>query len=103
MQGLDKALSVRMIYDTATGVLVNPNLDDYKLHTIDQLPDKVQALFVEPIDAVGPYGAKGVGEPPIASALSGISNAIYNAIGVRLTDAPYTPAKILAALKAKTA
>jgi CO/xanthine dehydrogenase Mo-binding subunit len=103
MQGIDKALSVRMIYDAPTGVVVNPNLDDYKLHTIDQLPDKVQALFVEPIDVAGPYGAKGIGEPPIASALSAISNAIYNAIGVRMTDAPYTPAKILAALKAKSA
>ena len=43
----------------------DPNLDEYKLHMIDALPDKVQVDFVEPYDVIGPYGAKGIGEPAL--------------------------------------
>jgi CO/xanthine dehydrogenase Mo-binding subunit len=56
-------------------------------------------LIVEPIDALGPYGAKGVGEPPAAPPAPAIANAIYNAIGVRIHDAPITRDKVLAAIK----
>ncbi len=101
MQGINKALSEELVYDPPTGLLVNPNLDEYKLHMIDAVPDRVQALFVEPIDVAGPFGAKGIGEPALALAMPAIANAIYNAIGVRLSHVPMTPPRVINGLMAK--
>ena len=66
---------------------------------IDQLPDRVQALFVEPIDVAGPFGAKGVGEPGLVPTAPAIANAVYDAVGIRIRDLPMTPEKVLAALR----
>ena len=57
------------------------------------------ADFVETEDPHGPYGAKALGEPPIVSVLPAIANAVYNAIGLRLDDAPFTPQKVLKAIQ----
>jgi len=54
---------------------------------------------VEPIDPYGPFGAKGVGEPPYSVPAPAIANAIYNAIGVRFKELPITPRAILEGLK----
>jgi xanthine dehydrogenase molybdenum-binding subunit len=53
---------------------------------------------VEAAHESGPYGAKGLGEPGLAPTAAAISNAIYDAIGVRIKDLPITPEKILKAL-----
>lgn len=58
-------------------------------------------LPVEDPEPTGPYGAKGIGEPALLPTAPAILNAIADAIGVRLTDLPATPEKILAALKGK--
>ena len=55
--------------------------------------------FVETEDPHGPYGAKALGEPPIVSVLPAIANAVYDAIGLRLDDAPFTPQKVLQAIE----
>jgi CO/xanthine dehydrogenase Mo-binding subunit len=55
-------------------------------------------VVVEPIDAIGPFGAKGVGEPPTSPPPPAIANAVYNAIGVRIRTLPMKPAVVLAAL-----
>lgn len=98
MHGINKALTEELIYDPSTGVLVNTNLDEYKLHMIDSVPPKISADFVEPIDLIGPYGAKGLGEPALLPASPAIHAAIYDAIGVRVDKQPMTTSRIMNAL-----
>lgn len=100
MQGMGFALTEDFIYDSATGIPVAANLDDYKLLMINNTP-KITTLFIESNDVLGPFGAKGVGEPALGGAAPAITNAIYNATGVRLKSLPMTPKKILEALKKK--
>jgi len=67
------------------------------LTAMDVVP--IEPVVVEPGDEDGPYGAKGVGEPGLVPTAPAIANAVYNAIGIRITDLPITPEKILTALK----
>ena len=83
------------------GRILNDTLADYKLATIQELPEIV-TILVESVQKEGPFGAKGIGEPAAAPTAPAIANAIYNAIGVRIKELPITPDKILAALRAKT-
>jgi CO/xanthine dehydrogenase Mo-binding subunit len=82
------------------GVTVTPSFSEYLLPTSMDVPD-VQTILIESGDGVGPFGAKGVGEPSVCSAAPAIANAVYDAIGVRIFDLPITPEKIVKALKAK--
>jgi len=59
---------------------------------------QIQIIEVESIDPLSPYGAKGVGESGLVPTAAAITNAIYDAVGVRMTDLPITPEKILKAL-----
>lgn len=79
------------------GKTLNPNFTDYKIPTSLDVPSMV-TFMVEAPHELGPYGAKGVGEPGLAPTAAAISNAIYDAIGVRIKDLPITPEKILKAL-----
>ncbi|MBI2303154.1 MAG: molybdopterin-dependent oxidoreductase [Chloroflexi bacterium] len=74
----------------------------YPIPTTQDMPDIV-SIFVEDPVPTGPYGAKGAGEIPVLAAAAAISNAIANAIGVRVLDPPATPNKIRAALAQKRA
>ena len=79
---------------------MNPNFRDYNILTAkDRIP--VEAVVVELGDADGPYGAKGIGEPGLVPTAPAIANAIYDAIGIRITELPITPERILEAIKAK--
>ncbi|MFC2019293.1 xanthine dehydrogenase family protein molybdopterin-binding subunit [Chloroflexota bacterium] len=98
-QGIGYALSEGLFYDE-TGEPLNTMLRDYKVPAADELPD-IQAIIVESIEPDGPFGNKGVGEVSLNCAAAAIVNAIANAIGVRITELPITPAKILRALKTK--
>jgi CO/xanthine dehydrogenase Mo-binding subunit len=98
MQGIGFALTEEYIYDKATGIPVSSNLDDYKMQMINNTP-KITTLFIESNDAVGPFGAKGIGEPALIPAPSAIANAIYHATGLRLKSLPFNPKKIMEALK----
>ena len=100
MHGVNKALTEELEYDPPTGVVVNANLDEYKLHMIDALPQKVQVDYVEPYDAIGPFGAKGIGEPALLAASASIHAAIYDAVGAAINRQPMTPVRVLSALKA---
>jgi xanthine dehydrogenase molybdenum-binding subunit len=82
------------IIDKATGICVNPNLVDYKLFTMKDVPE-IQPLFIEPIDPIGPFGAKGLGEPPYSVPAPAIANAVYNAVGVRVSEVPINIRSIL--------
>ncbi len=97
IQGIGFCLSEEQITDRATGICVNPNYLDYKVATIKDFPEIVPVI-VESVEPFGPFGAKGVGEPPYSGASPAITNAIYNAIGVRFTEIPITNRAILASL-----
>ena len=82
------------------GRLANGNFADYNMATAGAVP-MLRGGFVESNDPNGPYGAKGASETAILPGAPAIANAVYDAIGVRITDLPITPEKILAALKAQ--
>lgn len=77
-----------------------PSLLDYRIPTTLDTAE-IEALIIESIDPEGPYGAKEAGEGPLHSAIPAIANAIYDAVGIRLRELPFTPAKVLAALNEK--
>lgn len=80
------------------GRITNGNFADYSMPTADALP-LLQSGIVESDDPNGPYGAKGASETAILPGAPAIANAVYDAVGVRITDLPITPEKVLAALR----
>ena len=83
--------------DTEGGHIRNANFADYAVPSIlDRLP--TETLAVEDPSPAGPFGAKGVGEPPVSGAAAAFANAIADATGVRFTRLPITRADIAAAL-----
>ncbi len=74
------------------------NLHDYLIPTIGDIPP-IEAILIEHADPLGPYGAKGVGEPALVATAPAILNAIYDATGARITRVPATPERVLAALQ----
>ena len=94
-------LGEEMKFDGPNNFPVMWNWENYAMPTALEHPKwaDFKSIIVEPIDALGPYGAKGVGEPPAAPPAPAIANAVYNAIGVRIHDAPITRDKVLAAIK----
>jgi CO/xanthine dehydrogenase Mo-binding subunit len=98
IQGMGFGLTEDQIFDNATGLCVNPNLVDYKLLTMKDIPE-IHSVFIEPVDRHGPFGAKGIGEPPYGPPAPAIANAIYNAIGVRITELPISIRSVLDGLK----
>jgi 4-hydroxybenzoyl-CoA reductase subunit alpha len=87
---------------TRAGMLIGPSLLDYRIPTTLDTP-AIEALIVEEPDRNGPYGLKEAGEGPLHSSIPAVANAIFDAVGIRLTHLPFTPAKVLAALKAQQA
>jgi CO/xanthine dehydrogenase Mo-binding subunit len=94
-QGIGMALYERMTYD-ADGRVQTGSLLDYVVPTASQLPP-IEAVMVEVPSPEGPYGARGVGEPPIVAPAAAIGNAIAAALGVELTDLPMTPEHVVSA------
>lgn len=84
------------------GLHQGPSLLDYRIPTAIDTPE-FAALIVESIDPEGPYGAKEAGEGPLHPVLPAISNAVFDAVGIRLKHLPFTPAKVLAALRENAA
>jgi 4-hydroxybenzoyl-CoA reductase alpha subunit len=82
------------------GLTLNPSYLEYKVPTSLDSP-AVDVNLVEPIDPLGPFGAKGVSEGAQVPVAAAVANAVYDAIGVRIKDLPITPAKILKALEEK--
>jgi len=79
------------------GVIQTPSLSEYLIPTVKDLPT-TKAIILESGTGVGPFGAKGIGEPSLTPAAPAVANAVANAIGVRIHDLPLTPEKVLAAL-----
>ncbi|MGE5175213.1 MAG: molybdopterin cofactor-binding domain-containing protein [Hyphomicrobiales bacterium] len=79
------------------GRVVNPNLHDYLIPTAPDTP-RIHSFVVKSYDPGGPFGAKEVGEGASLPVMGAVANAVANAIGVRITDLPITPEKVLRAL-----
>ncbi len=97
--GISHALAEQVVFDDKGGVQ-NPSFTDYKIFSASDIP-KVTTILVPSYEPTGPYGAKPVGELNVNGPLPAISNAIYNAIEVRLYETPFTPERVLKALKEK--
>ncbi len=96
--GLGQALEEEMVWKD--GLLMNPGMLEYRSPSSAESPD-IECIIVESIDPEGPFGAKEAGEGSLAATIPAISNAICDAVGVRLRESPFTPERILAALRAK--
>ncbi|MCF8460947.1 MAG: molybdopterin-dependent oxidoreductase [Flavobacteriales bacterium] len=96
--GLGQALSEQMKF--YKGLLVNGNLVDYKIPTSKDTPP-IHTNIIETIDPEGPFGAKECGEGAIHPVIPAVANAIYDAVGVRITSLPITSEVVLNALKEK--
>jgi CO/xanthine dehydrogenase Mo-binding subunit len=80
------------------GVPKTPSLAEYLIPTILDFPT-TQVIILESGSGVGPFGAKGIGEPALTPAAPAVANAVADAIGVRIHELPLTPQRVLAALE----
>jgi CO/xanthine dehydrogenase Mo-binding subunit len=97
VQGIGWALLERMPYDD-DGQLLAATLMDYALPQSDQAPS-IETVLVEIPSEHGPFGAKGVGEPPVVGAPAAIANAVADATGRRFTELPITAETVVRALR----
>jgi CO/xanthine dehydrogenase Mo-binding subunit/aerobic-type carbon monoxide dehydrogenase small subunit (CoxS/CutS family) len=97
VQGIGQAFFEELVYEN--GIMLNPNLIDYRVPAFADLPDETVTIIFENANGPGPYGAKGMGESGLLTVPSAISNAVFQAVEVRLTSLPLTPEKIWRALK----
>src|SRR5208337_682026 len=98
--GMGQALTEEMVWKD--GMLMNPGLLEYRSPSSAESPE-IEPIIVESIDPEGPFGAKECSEGSLAATIPAIANAIYDAVGVRLHESPFTPERVLAALRAKRA
>ena len=96
VQGIGYALHEEMVWDS--GRLANPSFMDYKIPGTLDAPPEIHPILVEDPDETGPFGAKGIGEPPIVGIAPAIANALAHASGVHLKQLPMTPERVLRAL-----
>jgi len=96
IMGIASALYEEKIMDSATGRMLNPNMDFYRLAGIGDIPELVVHMMTgKGYDERGPIG---LGEPPTVGPMAATANAVANAIGVRVPFLPLTPDRVLAAL-----
>jgi CO/xanthine dehydrogenase Mo-binding subunit len=82
------------------GIILTPHLSTYLLPTALDMPDEIVPIVLELADPQGPFGARGVAEMPLVPFLGAIASAIHDAVGVWLTEQPFTPERVLAAITA---
>lgn len=96
IQGLGYALMEDVVLKK--GVTLTPSLSEYLIPTSLDVVD-IDKVMLESGDGLGPFGAKGVGEPSVTSIAPAVVNAVCDALGIRIFDLPLTPEKIVKALK----
>jgi xanthine dehydrogenase YagR molybdenum-binding subunit len=94
--GISYALFEEKVMDNATGRMLNPNMEFYRLAGLNDIPELVVHMMTG--KGYDERGVIGLGEPPVISPGAAIANAVANAIGARVSFLPITPDKVLAAL-----
>jgi CO/xanthine dehydrogenase Mo-binding subunit len=100
-QGIGWALNEGYVY-SADGVMENAGFLDYRMPVASDLP-MIDTVIVEVANPLHPYGVRGVGEVPIAPPLAAVANAMRDATGLRFTELPLSPPRVLEAIEAATA
>jgi CO/xanthine dehydrogenase Mo-binding subunit len=95
-QGIGWALNEEYIYNE-DGALENPGFLDYRMPVASDLP-MIETVLVEVANPLHPYGVRGVGEVPIVPPLAAVANAMRDATGIRFTELPLSPPRVLAGL-----
>jgi xanthine dehydrogenase YagR molybdenum-binding subunit len=98
LQGIGFALTEERAVDERLGIVLNANLQDYKVPTAADAPEMIVSALDVPDTIANHIGARGAGEPPIIPTAAAIANAIYHAAGVRITRLPITRRQMLEAL-----
>jgi CO/xanthine dehydrogenase Mo-binding subunit len=80
------------------GVTLTPNLMTYLIPTALDVPD-VATIVLESGEGMGPWGARGIGEPAMVPTAPAIANAVFDAVGVRVTRLPITPERLWRAMQ----
>lgn len=99
LQGAGYALYENLVMKE--GRIQNPNFTGYIIPTIKDAPEIVPVI-IENKDALGPFGARGLGEPPLIGVAPAVANAVYNAAGIRMTELPMIPERVLEKIREKS-
>jgi xanthine dehydrogenase YagR molybdenum-binding subunit len=97
LQAISYALFEDRRLDQNTGIMVNPNMEEYKIIGAKDMPH-IEVHFIEDYLARSSTDAGGIGEPAKIPGAAAVANAVYNATGVRMYELPMTPARVLTAL-----
>jgi CO/xanthine dehydrogenase Mo-binding subunit len=97
VQGLGHALLEEVVLEQ--GLSKNPHLLDYKIPTTLDVPP-IDVILIESGNGLGPFGAKGIGEPAMTATPAAVGNAVAAAVGRPVTEFPLTSERILAYLDA---
>ncbi|MBW2123991.1 MAG: xanthine dehydrogenase family protein molybdopterin-binding subunit, partial [Deltaproteobacteria bacterium] len=96
LYGLGYGLTEEIILEN--GITLTPSFSEFIIPTSLDAPD-VETIVLESGDGAGPFGAKGIGEPSCVSVAPAVANAVRDALGVRITELPLTPERIVKAMK----
>ncbi len=99
VMALGAVFNEELIQDPSTGLTLNPNLLDYRVNSIKDVPFDVEPIVIERPKEYGVFGGHGVGEPPMAPPAAAVAAAVHNAVGVWIDHMPLTREKLLAGLK----
>jgi CO/xanthine dehydrogenase Mo-binding subunit len=94
-QGIGFALTEARVVDAKSGIVLNANLEEYKVQTVADLPEILNATTSMPDWEANDIGAKGIGEPPIIPTAAALANAIFDALGVRIRELPCKRERLL--------
>ena len=96
--GISIALNEETKFDNK-GRLLNPNLTDYKIARVKDIPDEIINEFLGIGQKDAPFGAKGIGELTMLAWPAAIANALREALGIRITELPVTADRLLEIIK----
>ncbi|MEE9392663.1 MAG: xanthine dehydrogenase family protein molybdopterin-binding subunit [Planctomycetota bacterium] len=100
IQGVSYALFENRLMDSVGGHMLNDNMETYKIAGPVDCPE-IDVVLVDVANGYNSTSVMGLGEPPVIATAAAIANAVYDAIGVRVTSIPITPRKVLEALAQK--
>jgi CO/xanthine dehydrogenase Mo-binding subunit len=100
--GIGLVLTEQRVFDRQTGKVVNRNWHDYKIPTAMDVPADITSLPIDvPDTEANTTGAKGLGEPVTIPTAAAVANAVYDAVGVRVTESPISPMQLVGLLAAR--